>query len=103
MRFNQNNFTIIRKRNKLIVAVKDRLDSLTAPKIQEQLEAELKVIEKIIFDFAELNYISSAGLRLLLTAMQVMEEQGEMVVRNVTPAVMDVFEITGFINDLTIE
>ena len=45
MRFNQNNFTIIRKRNKLIVAVNDRLDSLTAPKIQEQLEAELKGIE----------------------------------------------------------
>ena len=56
-----------------------------------------------IFDFEKLEYISSAGLRILLTAMQVMEEQGSMVVKNVCEEVREVFEITGFIDDLTIE
>ena len=60
-------------------------------------------MEKLIVDLAELRYISSAGLRELLGVMQIMEEQGEMVVRNVRPEVMDVFEVTGFIEDLTIE
>lgn len=50
-----------------------------------------------------MRYISGAGLRVLLTAMQIMEEQGEMIVRNVSSEVMDVFEVTGFVDDLTIE
>ena len=70
---------------------------------EEQLEPALDGVEKLVFDFAELKYISSAGLRVLLTAMQVMEEQGEMIVKNVTSEVMEIFEVTGFIDDLNIE
>jgi len=97
------NITMNRVDNELTVALEGRLDTLTSPELEEQLEPALVGVEKLIFDFAELQYISSAGLRVLLTAMQVMDEQGTMVVRNVCDEVRDVFEITGFIDDLTIE
>lgn len=87
----------------LTVALNGRLDTLTAPGLEEKLETELQGIESLVFDFAELKYISSAGLRVLLTAMQIMEEQGSMVIRNVSSEVMDVFEVTGFVDDLNIE
>lgn len=87
----------------LIVAVEGRLDTLTSPRLEETLKQELDGVEKLILDFAELYYISSAGLRVLLSAMQRMEQQGEMVVRNVSSDVMDVLEVTGFVDDLNIE
>lgn len=92
-----------RNDTELIIAVEGRLDTLTAPDLEEALEAEIKGVEKLVFDFGELKYISSAGLRVLLTAMQIMADQGEMTVKNVTPDVMDVFEVTGFVDDLNIE
>ena len=97
--------TIDLKRNgtELTAAVEGRLDTLTSPEFEEQIEPELEGVEKLILDLSELKYISSAGLRVLLSVMQIMEEQGEMTVRNVPPQVMDVFEVTGFIEDLTIE
>lgn len=95
--------TITRNGNELTVALDGRLDTLTAPDLEEQLEPALEGVEKLVFDFEKLAYISSAGLRVLLDAMQAMEEQGEMVVRNVGPEVMDVFQVTGFLDDLVIE
>ena len=95
--------TMNRNGNELIVSLEGRLDTLTSPKLEEQLEPALDGVEKLVFDFAELKYISSAGLRILLTAMQVMEEQGEMIVKNVTSEVMEIFEVTGFIDYLNIE
>lgn len=95
--------TMNRNGNELIVSLEGRLDTLTAPELEEQLEPALDGVEKLVFDFAELKYISSAGLRVLLTAMQVMEEQGEMIVKNVSSEVMEIFEVTGFIDDLNIE
>ena len=95
--------TMTRKGNELTVALDGRLDTLTAPDLEEQLEPALEGVEKLAFDFEKLVYISSAGLRVLLDAMQVMEEQGTMVVRNVGPQVMDVFQVTGFLDDLVIE
>ena len=89
--------------NQLTVAVEGRLDTLTSPRLEETLKQELDGVEKLILDFAELYYISSAGLRVLLSAMQRMEQQGEMVVRNVSSDVMDVLEVTGFVDDLNIE
>ena len=89
--------------NELTIALDGRLDTLTAPELEKKLETELDGVSKLVFDFEKLDYISSAGLRALLTAMQIMEEQGEMVVRNVKPDVRDVFELTGFIEDLTLE
>lgn len=95
--------TMNRNGNELIVSLEGRLDTLTSPKLEEQLGPALDGVEKLVFDFAELKYISSAGLRVLLTAMQVMEEQGEMIVKNVTSEVMEIFEVTGFIDYLNIE
>ena len=95
--------TMTRNESELIVAVEGRLDTLTSPELEEKLEPALKDVKKLIFDFAQLRYISSAGLRVLLTAMQVMEEQGEMIVRNVSDDIMDVFEVTGFAEDLNFE
>ncbi len=95
--------TFNRNGSELIAEISGRLDTLTSPELEEQLEPELAGVEKLVIDLAGLRYISSAGLRVLLSVMQIMEEQGEMVVRNVTPQVMDVFEVTGFIEDLTIE
>ena len=93
------------KRNgtELTVAVEGRIDTLTAPDLEEQLEPELEDVERLIFDFAELKYISSAGLRVLLSSMKVMDEQGEMIVRNVNSDIMDIFEVTGFADLLNIE
>jgi anti-sigma B factor antagonist len=94
---------IIRNGTELTAAIEGRLDTLTAPEFEEKLEPELEDTEKLVLDLAELEYISSAGLRVLLSAMKIMEEQGEMVLRNVRPDVMDVFEVTGFIDMLNIE
>ena len=79
---------------KLTIAVNGRLDTLSAP----QLEAELKLdgVTELIFDLSGLEYTSSAGLRVLLSAQKTMNRQGRMVVRGVQPAVKEVFDITGF-------
>ena len=96
-------FTMNKNDKELTVAVEGRLDTLSSPELEEKLEDELAGIEKLIFDFKDLEYISSAGLRVMLTAMQIMEDQGKMVVRNVREEVMGVFEVTGFSDDLNIE
>lgn len=88
--------------SELTLAVEGRMDTLTAPTLEAQLN-ELKGITKLIFDFSSLEYISSAGLRVLLSAQKVMNKQGSMVVRNVNAAVMEIFEVTGFSDILTIE
>lgn len=94
------NITLNRNGAELTVALEGRLDTLTAPDLEEQLEPELDDVQKLIFDLAGLEYISSAGLRVLLAAQKEMEE---MAVKNVGPAVMDVFEVTGFSDFLNIE
>ena len=95
--------TMNRQGTELTVALEGRLDTLTSPDLEEQLEPALKGVEKLIFDFEKLTYISSAGLRVLLTALQVMEDQGEMKVRNVCPEIMDVLQVTGLIDDINVE
>ena len=94
------NITLNRNGAELTVALEGRLDTLTAPDLEEQLEPELDDVQKLIFDLAGLEYISSAGLRVLLAAQK---EMDEMTVKNVGPAVMDVFEVTGFSDFLNIE
>ena len=83
---------------KLTIALEGRLDTTTAP----QLEAELRTSD-LTFDLGALDYISSAGLRVLLSAQKIMNRQGEMVVRNASEDLMDIFEVTGFVDILTIE
>ena len=87
----------------LVVALEGRLDTGSAPQLEGVLKEKLKGVSELVMDFADLAYISSAGLRVLLAAMKVMKKQGSMVVRNVNDMVMDVFEVTGFADMLTIE
>ena len=87
----------------LNVVVKDRLDTTTAPQLEAEIKQSIAGVEKLVFDFAELDYISSAGLRVLLAAQKTMAKQGEMVIRNVNETINEIFEVTGFIDILTIE
>ncbi len=87
----------------LTVAVVGRLDTTTAPELESTLKANLSGVTELVLDFADLEYISSAGLRVLLGAQKTMNKQGSMVVRNVNETVKEVFEITGFADILTIE
>jgi len=97
------NVSMNKNGKELTVTLEGRLDTLTSPVLEEQLEPALEGVEKLVFDFEKLVYISSAGLRVLLTAMQVMEGQGEMKVRNVRPEIMDVFQVTGLLDDIAVE
>lgn len=85
------------------VLVGGRLDTVTAPELEARLKEVYEVVKSLVFDFGELEYISSAGLRVLLSAQKVMNKIGKMTVKNVAPAVMEVFEITGFKDILNIE
>lgn len=87
----------------LDVKVTERLDTTTAPQLEKELSDQLTGIERLMLDFSELNYVSSAGLRVLLSLQKIMNKQGEMVVRNVNENIMEVFDITGFVDVLTIE
>ena len=97
------NITMNRNGSELVVELEGRLDTVSAPELEGQLEPALSGVEKLVLDLAELSYVSSAGLRVMLAATQTMEEQGEMIVRNVAPDVMEVFLMTGFADILTIE
>ncbi|MER2013590.1 MAG: STAS domain-containing protein [Methanobrevibacter sp.] len=88
---------------KLDVKLIGRLDSKTAPELKEVLEDSLNDVEELTFDLSELNYISSAGLRIILSTQKTMNKQGSMKVTNVQDIVMEVFESTGFVDILTIE
>ena len=87
----------------LILTVVGRLDTTTAPHLEAELKHSIGGIEKLVFDFVSLEYLSSAGLRVLLAAQKVMNKQGEMIVRNVNDTIADIFEITGFSDILTVE
>ena len=89
--------------NVLNVALEGRLDTTTAPTLEEELQGSLGGVEELDFDFTTLEYISSAGLRVLLSAQKIMNKQGKMVIKNVNSDIMDVFDITGFTDILTIE
>jgi len=88
--------------NQLTVALEGRLDTTTSPELEAQL-ADLDGVARLVFDFEKLEYISSAGLRILLSTQKRMNKQGDMVIKNVAPAIMEVFDITGFSDILTIE
>lgn len=89
--------------NQLEIALEGRLDTSTAPTLETELNGSLAGIEKLVLDFSLLDYLSSAGLRVLLGAQKIMNKQGEMIVRNVNETIMEIFEVTGFCDVLTIE
>ena len=87
----------------LMMRIVGRLDTTTAPQLEAELKESYAGVTKLVFDFAELAYLSSAGLRVLLQAQKTMNKQGEMVIKNVNETINDIFEVTGFIDILTIE
>ncbi len=97
--------TITKKQNgsELTISLEGRLDTMTAPELETELKGSLTGVTKLTMDFANLEYISSAGLRVLLTAQKAMNGQGEMVVTGVNETIQEIFEVTGFSDILTIE
>jgi len=97
--------TITKNQNgsELTIALEGRLDTTTAPDLEKELKESLIGITELTLDFSKLDYISSAGLRVLLSAHKAMQEKGRMKVTNVNEIVGEVFEVTGFSDILTIE
>ncbi|MCR5657431.1 MAG: STAS domain-containing protein [Butyrivibrio sp.] len=89
--------------NEVTLVLDGRLDTTTAPSLEEEVKAVVGGAKKLVFDLKELQYISSAGLRVLLSAQKTMNKQGSMLVKNVSDDVNEIFEVTGFSDILTIE
>ena len=87
----------------LNIALEGLLDTTTAAQLEEELKRSWDGVTELILDFQALDYLSSAGLRVILAAQKVMNRQGRMVVRHVNESIMEVFELTGFVDILTIE
>lgn len=97
--------TITKKQNgtTLEIALEGRLDTTTSPELEKELDGALDGVEELIMDFSDLEYISSAGLRVLLAANKAIHGKGKMKVVSPNEIVKEVFEVTGFDNILTIE
>ena len=89
--------------SELLFELEGSIDSTSAPELDKVINESIKDIESLILDFKNVDYISSAGLRVLLVAYKAMAKQGKMVVRHPNSNVMDIFSMTGFDNILTIE
>ena len=87
----------------LTIALEGRLDTMTSPELEAELNRSLGGAESLVFDFSKLDYISSAGLRVLLASHKQMAGKGGMKVTNVNEIVQEVFDVTGFADILTIE
>ena len=97
------NINQIKDGNTLTISLVGRLDTTTAPELEEVLKDALEGVEELCFDLEKLEYISSAGLRVLLQAQKTMNKQGTMKVKNAGEIIMEIFEVTGFTDILTIE
>ena len=97
--------TINKTRNEssLKIALEGRLDTTTAPELEKELKDALNGVSELTLDFEKLDYISSAGLRVLLAAQKQMSKQGSMKLIHVGEIIMEVFEVTGFSDILSIE
>lgn len=89
--------------DELTLSIEGRLDTLTAPELEKTIDNDLGGIEKLVLDLEKLDYISSAGLRVLLHAEKIMQRLGGMRIKNVSETVMEIFAVTGFDEILTIE
>ena len=87
----------------LTLDIKGRIDTKSAPQLEEIIGSSLDGVRLLVMDFEGVEYVSSAGLRVLLIAQKTMNRQGDMKVRNVNPDIMEIFEVTGFSDILTIE
>lgn len=87
----------------LTLAIQGRIDTTTAPQLEAELRSDIDGVTELYLDFTGVEYISSAGLRVLLSAQKLMSRQGKMVLSHVNESVMEVFDVTGFSDILTIE
>ncbi len=87
----------------MTIKVIGRLDSVTSPQLEEVTSKELEGITDLTFDFSELEYISSAGLRVILISQKTMNKQGKMRVTGINQEVRDIFEVTGFVDIIDVE
>lgn len=97
------NINIERENGKVLMKIEGRIDTTTAPELEKAINGEGDELKDLVLDFNGVDYISSAGLRVLLTAQKKMNAQGSMELRSVSEAVMDVFEMTGFADILVIK
>ncbi len=97
--------TITKKQNgtALEIALEGRLDTATAPELEQEVKTSLDGVTELTFDFENLEYISSAGLRVLLLGQKRMTAEGSMKIKNVNETIRDIFDVTGFNDILTIE
>ena len=79
------------------------MDTTTAPQLEAEIKGALTGVTELVLDFSQLEYLSSAGLRIILAAQKVMNKQGKMVICQVNETIMEVFEVTGFRDILTIQ
>ena len=96
------NINVKSEGEKLTVKLEGRLDTTTSPELESELGMNLDGIKEFLFDFNGLEYLSSAGLRVLLNAQKTMNQQGEMKVTGVSDAVKEIFDVTGFSDILTV-
>ena len=89
--------------NELTIAVSGRLDTMTAPELDQEIKLNTDSISSLVLDFANLEYVSSAGLRVLLSAQKKMSTKGSMVICNVNETIKEIFDVTGFSEILTIK
>lgn len=89
--------------DKLVIEVGGRLDTTTAPQLDSEIKASVDGVTDLVIDLSGMEYISSAGLRVLLSAQKTMNKQGNMVVKGVNETIMEIFEVTGFVDLLNIE
>ena len=89
--------------NTLLLTLEGRLDTITAPELERILKSSLDGVDALTFDLEKLEYISSAGLRVLLSTQKVMNRQGKMKLLHVNETIMEIFTVTGFSDILTIE
>ena len=87
----------------LVITLSGRLDTITAPQLEEEIKDGIDGITSLVFDFTDLAYVSSAGLRVLLSAQKTMNTKGSMVVKSVSEDIQEIFDVTGFSDILTIE
>ena len=88
---------------KQILTLEGRLDTTTAPQLEAEIKGGLTGVTELVLDFAQLEYLSSAGLRVLLAAQKTMNKQGSMVICHANETILEIFEVTGFIDILTIQ
>ena len=97
------NITENKNGNQLCLSLEGRLDTTTAPELEKVIQNSLEGVTELTIDMSSLDYLSSAGLRILLGAQKTMNKQGSMKVSHANETIMEIFEVTGFVDILTIE